>query len=159
MFFSECYQQHGRWVRVFHVWVVDPCMTVDPNNALHWSGVLHTSFGGHRTFLTKLTFGWPQLIPEWLSTPNNALYSDQGFFQPHLEAIGLCWAILPLIDPDDLRPQQCIMLWSWVLHTKFGGCRAFLRRIDLWMTFDFWLSRFEILTTNLGARSKFQIDA
>ena len=53
----------------------------------------------------------------------------------------------------DLRPQQCITLRSGVFPTKFGSHWAFLRQVDLWMTFDLWSGRFEKLTTNLGARA------
>ena len=53
--------------------------------------------------------------------------SGQGFFTPNLVAIGHCCANWPLLDPSwplhDLWPQQCIMLWSAVLPTKFGGHR------------------------------------
>ena len=41
------------------------------------------------------------------------------------------------------------MLWSEALLTKFGNHRAFLRQIDLWMTFDPRSGRFENMPTNL----------
>ena len=58
-----------------------------------------------------------------------------------------------MIDPwwplPDLWPQQCPTLWSGALLTKFGSHRAFLRHIDLWMTFDPRSGRFENVPTNL----------
>ena len=38
--------------------------------------------------------------------------------------------------------------WSWVLPTKFDGHRAFLKQLDLWMTFDLWLGCFENMLSN-----------
>ena len=59
--------------------------------------------------------------------PSNALNFGQGFFSPNLVAIWHCQANWPLLDPSwplhDLWPKQCIMLWSGVLPTKFGGHR------------------------------------
>ena len=67
--------------------------------------------------------------------------------------IGYFKAIWPLVDPwwplHDLWPQQCTTLWPGVLFTKFGSHRAFLRQIDLWMTFDPRWGRFENMPTNL----------
>ena len=79
--------------------------------------------------------------------PCNALHSGQGFFQPNLVAIGHFKANWPLVDSGwslcDLWPQQTTTLLSGVLLTKFGSHRAFLRQIDLWMTFELWWNHFE----------------
>ena len=89
--------------------------------------------------------------------PSNALRFGQGFFPPNLVTIGHFWADWPLGDPwwplHDLWPQQCTTLWPVVLFTKFGSHRAFLRQIDLWMTFDPTWGRFENMPTNLGGPS------
>ena len=77
---------------------------------------------------------WPLLDhdPSWplhdLFEPSITLRSSQGFFLPNLVAIGHCYANWPLLDPSwpqhDLWSQQCIVLWSGVLLTKFGGHRT-----------------------------------
>ena len=58
-----------------------------------------------------------------------------------------------MVDPrwplHDLSTQQCTTLWSGVLITIFGSHRAFLKQIDLWMTFDPRSGRFENKPTNL----------
>ena len=41
----------------------------------------------------------------------------------------------PQLTPAWPLTQQCITLWSGVLPTKFGSHRAFVRHLDLWMTF------------------------
>ena len=85
--------------------------------------------------------------------PSNALRFGQGFFPPNLVAIGHFKANWPLVDPSwplhDLWPQQCTTLWSGVVLTKFGSHRAFLRQIDLWMTFDPGWGHSENMPTNL----------
>ena len=98
--------------------------------------------------------------PSWLHMtfdPSNALHFSQGFFLPNLVVIRHFWAIWPLVDPDwslhDFWPQQCSTLLSGVLPIKFGGQRAFLKQLDLWMTFDFWWGRFENIPTYLGGPS------
>ena len=64
---------------------------------------------------------------------SNALHSGQGFFPSNLVAIGHCQANWPLLDPSwplhDHWPQQCILLWSVILPTKFGDHRAFLSNL------------------------------
>ena len=90
-------------------------------------------------------FWWPQGTSKefnlWLTLADlcmtfdssNALRSGHGFFPPNLVAIGHCWANWPLLDPSwplhDLWPQQCIMFWSGILLTKFGGHRALLSNL------------------------------
>ena len=44
-----------------------------------WSVVLLTKFGGHKSFLDKLTFGWPRMTSVWLSTPSMC-YGLVSFF-------------------------------------------------------------------------------
>ena len=68
-------------------------------------------------------------------------FGDHRVFQSNLT---LGW---PLMTPDDLWPQQCTTLWPGVLFTKFGNHRAFLRQIDLWMTFDPRWGRFKNMPT------------
>ena len=64
---------------------------------------------------------------------SNALHFSQGFFLPHLVAIGHFWVIWPLFDPawplHDLWSHECTTLWSRVLPTKFGCHRAFLSNL------------------------------
>ena len=151
---------------------------VDPSWPLHdlwpqqcitlWSRVLPTKFGGLRAFLSNLTSGWPWLTPTWPLTPPMHYTQVRGSSYQSLVVIGHSWAIWSLVDPGwplrDLRPQQCITLWSGVLPTKFGSHRAFLRQIDLWMTFDLWSGRFEKLTHKPQGPipyhpTKFQLDA
>ena len=64
-----------------------------------------------------------------------------------LVAIGHFQAIWPCVDSGwplhDLWPQQCIILWSGVPLTKFGSHRAFLKQLDLWMTFNLWWGHFK----------------
>ena len=55
-----------------------------------WLGIFPTKFGGHRTFLSNLTPGRPQMTPAWPLIPSNALHFGQGFFPPNLVAIGHC---------------------------------------------------------------------
>ena len=141
---------------LFDPWLpqVTPAWPLTP--AMHYALVKGSSY----------QIWWPWIIPKqfdlWLTPADpcmtfdatNALHPGQGFFLPNLVAIGHSWAIWPLVDPAlplrDPRPQQCITLLSRVFPTKFGSHRAFLRQIDLWMTFDLWSGRFEKLTTNLG---------
>ena len=65
--------------------------------------------------------------------PSKALHFGQGYFPPYLVAIWHFEANWPLVDPiwplHDFWPQQCIMLWSGVLPTKFGGHRALLNNL------------------------------
>ena len=85
--------------------------------------------------------------------PNIALHFGQEFFLPNLVAIEHSWAIWPLADPGwplhKLWPQQCITLRAGVLTNKFCGHKAFLKQLDLWMTFDLWRGRFENMLSNL----------
>ena len=77
----------------------------------------------------------------------------QRFFLSNLVAIVHSCAIWPLVDPGwplhDLWPQLCITLWSGALPTKFGDHRAFLKQLDLWMTFDVLSGRFGNMLSNL----------
>ena len=85
--------------------------------------------------------------------PSIALHFGQMFILPTLVAIGHFWTIWPQVDSAwplfDLRPQQCITFWSWVLSTKIGGHRTFLKQLDLWMTFDLWSGHFENILSNI----------
>ena len=141
---------------LFDPWLTppDPCIIFDPS--MHYALVNGSSY----------QIWWPSGIPRqfdlWLILadpcmtfdPTNAIHSGQGFFPPNLVAIGHSWTIWPLVDPGwplhDLRPQQCITLWSGVLPTKFGNHRAFLRQIDLWMTFDLCSGHLENMLLSLG---------
>ena len=85
--------------------------------------------------------------------PIIAIHFGQRFFLLNVAAIWHSWPILT-VDPGwplyDLWPLECIAFQSGVLPAKFGSNRAFLRQIDLCITFDLWSGRFEKLTTNLG---------
>ena len=85
--------------------------------------------------------------------PRLVLLSDQGFFLPNLVAIGDFCAIWSLVDPrwplHDLWPKQWVTLRSGVLPTKFGGLMAFLKELDLLMTFELLLVHFENMLSNL----------
>ena len=111
-----------------------------------WSVVPSTKFGGHRAFLRNLISGWPRLMPAWSLTPAKELHFDQGFFLPNLV---VHWSHniskqfdlwLTLADPCmTFDPQQCIMLRSGVLPTKFGGHRALLSKLTpTWPLHDLW---------------------
>ena len=57
------------------------------------------------------------------------------------------------VDPGwflyDLWPQQYITLLPGVLPTKFDVHRAFLKQLDLWMTFDLGWGRHKNMLSNL----------
>ena len=98
-----------------------------------WSGVFSTNIwwpqGISKDFDLWLTLADPCMTVDL----SNALRSGQRFFPPNLVAIGHCKANWPLLDPSwplhDLRPQQCITLWSVILSTKFGSHRAFISNL------------------------------
>ena len=119
----------------FDLWLTlaDPCMTSDP--AMSYTLIKGSSYqiwwlyGISKQFDLWLTLADPYMTFH----PSNALRSGQRFFPPNLVTIGHCLANWPLLDPTwplhDLWPQQCIMLWSGVLPTKFGGHRALLSKL------------------------------
>ena len=90
----------------------DPCMSLDPINALH----------------SSQEFFDPWLTPADLCVtfdPSNALCFGQGFFLPNLGATGHSLAIWPLVDPYmTFNHSKCTSLRSGVLPTKFGAHRA-----------------------------------
>ena len=121
-----------------HSWanwpLVDLCMNLDPwphKCITLWSRVLMTEFGSLRTFLDKLTSGWP--MPDlW---PTNVLHFGQGFLWLNLTYIYFaCWVIAflhinqlacILLDKltsgwplHDLWSHKCITLWSRVLFDQ-----------------------------------------
>ena len=131
-------------------------MTFEPNNVL---------LSGQGFFLPDLDAiehsreiwppGWPQLTPAWPFDPINAIHFSQGLFLPNLVAIGHSWAIWSLVDPSwplhDLWPQKYI--WSGVLPTIFGGHRAILKQLVLWMTFYLWWGCSKNMLSNLRGPS------
>ena len=105
------------------------------------SGVLPIKFGNHRTFPCNLTRCWPRLTPAWHL--NKALHYSS--FIGHSWAI---WPLLTLVDPC-MTPEMHYSLVRDSFYTKFVGNRAFLKQLDLWMTFDLWWGRFENMLLNL----------
>ena len=116
----------------FDLWLTlaDPCMKSDP--AMSYTLIKGSSY----------QIWWPYDISKqfdlWLTLADpcmtfdasNALRSGQGFFPPKF---GGHRAMLSKLTPTwplhEIRPQQCITLWSGVLPTKFGGHRALLRKL------------------------------
>ena len=93
--------------------------------------VLPTKFGSHKPFLSHLTPGWPRLTPTWPLTP--ALHYKLNCHRAFTSHLIHGWPWLTSAWP---LTQQCLTFRSEVLPTKSGGFRAFLRQLDLWMTFD-----------------------
>ena len=117
------------------------------------SGVLLTTFGSHRAFVSKCNPCLTLADPYMTFDPSIALNFCQGFLLPNLVAIRHSCTIWPLVDPGwplyDLWPQHCTSLQSGILPTKFGSHRTFLKEFDLWMTFDPWWGRFENTLSNV----------
>ena len=89
--------------------------------------------GSHMAFLSSFTHGWPQMTLARLLTPSMHYTLVWGDFYQIWRPQGISWGIWTLVDPGwpmhDLWPQQCTMLWSWILPTKFGGHRALLSKL------------------------------
>ena len=82
------------------------------------SRVLLTKFGSHRTFLGKLTSGWPlrDLWPhECITLWSKVLLTKFGSHRTFLGKLTSGWPL------RDLWPHKCITLWSRVLLVKFGS--------------------------------------
>ena len=110
-----------------------------------WSWVLPAKFGGHRAFVIKLTPTWPQLTPSWPLTPamhyalvrgsSHQVWWPQGIanqIDPYLIPVDPYMTFDPsiaLCSGQDPCPEHCIMLWTGVLPTKFGGHRALLSKL------------------------------
>ena len=129
----------------FDLWLTlgDHSMTVDLRNAFTlWSAVLPTKFGSHRAFLSNLTFGWIQvtLLDLWLHQCamlySGLLPTKSCGHMAFLSNLTSGWPRLTHAWP--LTPSNALHSDQGVLPTKFGGRRAFLRQIDLWMTFNLW---------------------
>ena len=93
---------------------------------------------------------WPWLTPAVSCTtfiPIIALHFGQGFSLPNLVAMQHSYSIWHLVDNGwplhDLRLHHCTTLQSGVLHTKFGGHKAFLKQLWSLDGFDLWWGRFE----------------
>ena len=93
----------SNFVTIAHSWAIwplaDRCMTFDPSITLHFGqGFFFTKFSCHRTFLSNLTTGWPQLTPAWHLTPtiHYILVSGSSYqiWWPH----GISKATWPLCD-------------------------------------------------------------
>ena len=102
--------------------------------------------------------------------PSNVLHFGQGFFLSYLVARGHFYAIWPLVDPGwslhVLWPQQCIILWSGVVPTKFGSHNSFLSNLTSgsgwphWLLHDLWpqqciLLWWGIVPTKFGSHRAF----
>ena len=74
--------------------------------------------------------------------PSIALHFGQGFFLPNLVAIGHSWTISPCLNPVDpcmtFNPSNALHFTVRGSSYEIGGHRAFLKQLDLWMTFDPW---------------------
>ena len=101
-----------------------------------WSGVLPTRFGGHGSFLSKLTLVYPQLTPAWPVTPAMlyTLVRASSKFSSHMAFVSNFTFGWPQLTPTRPLTTSCITLWSGILCTKLGGHRAFFYRFDLWLT-------------------------
>ena len=113
------------------------------------SGALPIKFGCHRALLNSLTLGssvhevWPHQRTLWSRFFPYEIWLPWGFF----------WAIWPQLTPANpcmtFDPGIHFTLVG-VLPTKFGGQRASLKQLDLWMTFDLWWGSFENMPTKSG---------
>ena len=87
---------------------------------------------------------WPLVDLNW---PQHDLWSQQcinhtlvrvsiksGNHRDFMKYLTSDWPWLKFLH--DLELQQCVMLNSGVLPTKFCSHRAFLRELNLWMTLD-----------------------
>ena len=115
--------------------------------------VLPTKFGSHRVFLSNLTSSWPRLMSAWQLTLAMRYTFVRGFSCHIWWSYGISKQFYPWLTPGDpymtFDPQQCITPWSGVLPAKFGSYRAFLRQLNIWMTFDLWWGRFVKLLSTL----------
>ena len=83
--------------------------------------------------------------------PSNVLHSSQGFFQTNLVDLGYSYTIWPVVYPrwplHDLWPLCSCEGFFW--PNLVARHRAFVRQLDLWMSFDLWWDRFETMLSNL----------
>ena len=56
----------ANWPLVYPRWSLHDLWS--QQSIMLWSRVLPIKFGGHTTFQSKLTCGWPQVTPAWLLT-------------------------------------------------------------------------------------------
>ena len=85
-------------------------------------------------FLINLTYNWPQLTPAWpfTSAEHYTLVRSSTKFGSHrANSSASCPWFTPSWPLYDFWPEQCIILWSGVLPTKFGDHMAFLMQVDL----------------------------
>ena len=115
--------------RAIELWLTpdDPCLTVDPINALHSSQGFFLPYLV-AAFLSNLAHDWPlhDLWPQkCIAFWSRVLPTKSGSHRAFLGNLTSAW---PRLTPTlhDLWPHQYTTLWSMVLPSKFGGHMAFL---------------------------------
>ena len=110
-----------------------------------WLWILSTKFGSLRAFLSNLSPGWPLRDPwpqQCTMLWSGVLLTKFGTFRKQIELwLTFAWPLTPAVS--------YALVWG-LLPTKFGGHWAFLRQLDLWMTFDLCWGGFENMLSNLG---------
>ena len=111
------------------------------------SSVSHSAQRFFQPKLVSMGQSWPTWPLVDLGWPLRAFWPKQciallsgilpmkfGSHRPFLSNLMSAWTRLTPVRPWS---RQCATVWSGV-QAEFSSCRAFLRHIDMWMTFDLW---------------------